>query len=148
MTWLIITIIVCTFFIVKVIKEQSPIAQVKKTHEAIKIAEEKVKYWHEHIMHKEPGLIDGTTLDELRANLIKMEDNYSRLKKKTDPKEILELATDLQNYAEALFHLKMAWCVLETDLSDDAVDNYGIQVDEHQPIKIELETKFANLLKD
>ena len=144
MLWLIITIIVCTYFIVKVVKDQSPEGQQKKALKEIDVVEGQIKYWCEHIMHREPDLIESQTLDDLRMDFTKMEDKYNSLKiTERDSKKLLEFATDFKNYAEALFHLKMAWCIFTTDLSNEAIDRYGEKSKENTLIKQAVEKKFA-----
>ena len=149
MWWLIITIIVCTCIIVKVIKDQSPEGQNKKIARAIEPLEKQIGFWGEQIMHKEPESIDGEILDRLREDFVKMEKNYDHLKEKEkDLKKLLEFATDLQEYSETLFHLKMAWCIFQTDMSDDAVDKYyGEKNAGLKAKKEEIEKKFDRLLK-
>lgn len=147
MFWLIITIVICTYIVVRVIKEQSPEGQNKKTAKAINFVDERVKYWRDLIMQKETEFVEGETLDKLRADLVKMEKKYSLLREKEkDLKSALGFITDLRDYAEAIFHLKMAWCIFETDMSHEAIDNYGKRIAEPEAKRKEIEEKFSRLL--
>ena len=144
MWWLIITIIVCTYFIIKVVKEQGPEGQQKKVVKEIEVLEKQVEFWREQIMHKEPDLVEAEILDKLRADFVNMGEKYNLFREREkDSKKVLEFVSDFKDYAEALFHLKMAWCIFQTDLSNEAVDKYSEKLREHGRIKEGVEKKLA-----
>lgn len=149
MEWLILfAIIISAYLIIKAIREQGPEGQTKKINKEIESIKTAVEFFRSVVMKKEPELIESEILEELRQDLLTMEEKYFRLKEryKNDFKKLLEITKDWVNYSDSLKTLHFAWCILETDLSETATDNYDEKVAEPRIKKDEIEKKWNNLL--
>lgn len=146
---LVVTVIICTYLIIKTIREHSPEGQNKKLLNKIGSYKDRVTFIRDEILKKEPDLIECEDLQELRVILVEMDDKYHHLvgQNKNDYKKILELTEDWNDYLTALHSLKMARCKLGVDLTNETAENYGELTAEPSRKKEEVEKKFSKLLK-
>jgi len=122
----------------------------KNPESQIKWLEEKA-YWLYGMSlekHNSPILYDIHEDDEKR--LKETEDKYIRLKEKYkfDQNMLLKIAIDWRDYNLNLFGKVSEWKKLGVNVEDNAYEEYGEGIREHQLIIEEIEKRFDSLLKE
>jgi len=92
--------------------------------EHIKAFEKRVEMLLPIAMRKEPDFIEDKILEGLRADLVKTEKDYHYLmdKNKDDLKTVLEVTKEFSSYVLSVVNVKLTYCMLEINMSQEAVD--------------------------